>query len=89
MPSDVMSDEVEVAGGQACLRHILERDHVCRVLGDDQVRPDLGGMSKRGGEIGKYRVVQLNDVVARSRRQEIGDHFLAEVGREHEGVVGR
>src|SRR5215475_5152385 len=46
-----ISDEVEVAGDQAGLRHILQRDHVRRILGDDDVGPDLGGMSQQGREV--------------------------------------
>src|SRR5437660_12602418 len=82
-----ISDEVEVAGGQAGLRHAPQRDHVRRVLGDDDIGPDLGGMGQQSREVSEDRVVELDHVMARSGRDEVGDRVLAEVGGEHEGVA--
>src|SRR6266446_2274562 len=78
------SHEMKVAGMQIGEHHMLQGDGVVGIGGDDHIAPHLLALRLHLAEIGEHVVVELDHIGA---GREVGDHVLAEIRTEDEGVA--
>src|SRR6266446_1942022 len=78
------SHEMKVAGMQIGEHHMLQGDGVVGIGGDDHIAPHLLALRLHLAEIGEHVVVELDHI---GGGREVGDHVLAEIRTEDEGVA--
>ena len=79
-PFGKCSEEVEVGGDELRLGDAFEQHRAAGERDQRAVR-GIGGRGLNGGEIGKYGVIEGNDIDATGARGEVGDDVIAAVGR--------